>query len=104
MPRPRQNDMDLGEAPGVAPVKVKALETLGYKFRDLRDEKAELAEEMGKVESKMLDIMAEKGIERYRFGDQELCLKKGKNHAKIKTVKVETDENQEPEDEKSNGE
>lgn len=94
MGRPRQNDMDLGEAPGVAPIKVKALETLGYKFRDLRDEKAELAEEMGKVESKMLDIMAEKGIERYRFGDQELTLKKGKNHTKIRTIQVDPEEQQ----------
>lgn len=97
MPRPRQNDMDLGEAPGVAPVKVKALETLGYKFRDLRDEKTEIAEKMGKIESQMLDIMAEKGIEKYRFGDQELYLKKGKNHTKIKTVKVDADQEQEDE-------
>jgi hypothetical protein len=72
--------------------KIKALETLGYKFMEIRDQKSELAEELGTVEAKMLDIMADKGIERYRFGDQEIILKNGKNHAKIRTVKVQPGE------------
>ena len=92
MARPQSQDLDLGNSPGVSLPKIKALETLGYKFIDIRDKKSELAEELGAIETKMLDLMAEKGIERYRFGDQELLLKKGKNHAKVRTVKVEPGE------------
>jgi hypothetical protein len=98
MPRPQSQDLDLGNAPGVSLPKIKALETLGYKFIDIRDKKAKLAEDLGAVETKMLELMAEKGIERYRFGDQELLLKKGKNHAKVRTIKVEPGEEQEDED------
>lgn len=100
MPRPKPQDLDLGNAPGVSLPKVKALETLGYKFIDARDKKATLAEELGILEKKMLDLMAEKGIERYRFGDQELNLKPGKNHVKIKTVKSEQRQDEEPADDK----
>jgi len=92
MARPQSQDLDLGNAPGVSLPKIKSLETLGYKFIDIRDKKAKLAEDLGEVEKKMLDIMAEKEIERYRFGDQELLLKKGKNHAKVRTIKVEPGE------------
>jgi len=95
--RPQSQDLNLGNAPGVSLPKIKALETLGYKFIDIRDQKSELAEELGAIETKMLDLMAEKGIERYRFGDQELILKKGKNHAKVRTIKVEPGEEQENE-------
>jgi hypothetical protein len=95
--RPQSQDLSLGNAPGVSLPKIKALETLGYKFIDIRDQKSELAEELGAIETKMLDLMAEKGIERYRFGDQGLILKKGKNHAKVRTIKVEPGEEQENE-------
>lgn len=98
MPRPKPQDLPLGNAPGVSLPKVKALETLGYKFIDIRDQKATLAEELGTIEKKMLDLMAEKGIERYRFGDQELNLKPGKNHVKIRTVKTEASDQEPPED------
>ena len=92
MARPQLQDLDLGNAPGVSLPKIKPLETLGYKFIDIRDRKAKLAEDLGKVEQKMLELMAENDIERYRFGDQELLLKKGKNHAKVRTIKVEPGE------------
>lgn len=77
------------EGPGVAPVKVKKLDVLGEKFITARDEKALLAEDMTVIEKQMAEVMAENNITRYRFSDQEMFLKPGKTHVKIKTVKSE---------------
>lgn len=77
------------DGPGVAPVKVKKLDVLGEKFITARDDKALLAEEMTAIEKNMAEVMAENNITRYRFSDQEMFLKPGKTHVKIKTVKSE---------------
>lgn len=97
MPRAKETDLPGVEGPGVSQVKDKTLEKLADEFIEVRDEKAALAEKLGKVESKLLDRMNELNITRYRFSDQEAVVKTGKNHVKIKTVKAEDDgEDEEP--------
>lgn len=77
------------EGPGISPVKYKDIDRLGDKFIDVRDKKAELATELGKIEERIAEKMTEHGITKYRFADQEVILKPGKTHVKIKTVKSE---------------
>jgi hypothetical protein len=89
MARPRATDLPGIEGPGVAPVKIKELERLGDKFIEIRDEKAELASKLTKLEAQMAEIMEEHKLTKYQFSDQEIAIKKGKVHIKIKSVKAE---------------
>jgi hypothetical protein len=87
------------EGPGVAPVRFKDIDRLADQFIEVRDEKAALATKLGGIEEKIAEKMVEHGIERYQFSDQEVILKKGKTHIKVKTVKadgVEVDPDDEP--------
>lgn len=77
------------EGPGVAPVKHKDIDRLADKFVEKRDAKAELASEMTKIEAQIAEKMVEHGISRYQFSDQEVVLKVGKTHIKVKSVKVD---------------
>lgn len=77
------------EGPGVSTQKFKDIDRLGDKFIEIRDQKAKLATDLGKVEEKIAAAMGEHGITKYRFADQEVILKPGKTHVKIKTVKAE---------------
>lgn len=86
------------EGVGVAPVKDKKLEALGYHFIELRDQKSELTEGMTAEEVKIKDRMKELGIVVYRFGDQIMTIKDGKAHVKIKTVKGDAGGESEPGD------
>ena len=79
--------------PGVAQERYKDLDRLGDEFIETRDEKAKLATKLGTIEKKLAEKMAEKGLARYRFGDQEMLIKIGATHIKIKTVKVDGAEN-----------
>lgn len=90
--RPKQEEIDLGADPGVGQVKDKKLERLGYEFIETRDQKAELAEKLGEIETKIFDRMGELDLRVYRFGDQELSIKDGKRHCKVKTVKTENEQ------------
>jgi hypothetical protein len=92
MARPKATDLPGIEGPGVSELKDKKLDKLGDEFIDIRDKKASLAEELTAVETKAADRMGELGITRYRFSDQEMILKSGKTHVKVKTVKVEGSE------------
>lgn len=76
---------------GVEIPKFKDLDRLGDKFTSIRDEKAELATKLGDVEKSIVDKMAEHGLNKYRFGDQEIVLKPGHTHIKVKTVKVQVE-------------
>lgn len=99
MARPKPQDLPGVEGPGVSPVKIKELERLGDKFIEIRDDKAELARKLSKIEAQMAEIMTENGLSKYQFSDQEMILKQGKVHVKIKTVKaegVEVDPDDEP--------
>ena len=90
-PRPKVQDLPGVDGPGVGQKKDKKLEELGDKFIDVRDEKAELATELTKLEALILDRMTVLGMDEFRFGDQIMVQKKGKTHVKIKTVKVDAD-------------
>lgn len=84
---------------GVAPVRYKDIDRLADKFIEIRDEKAELAGKLSKIETQIAELMVDHGISKYTFSDQEVILKPGKTHVKIKTVKaegVEVDPDDEP--------
>lgn len=91
MPK-KQEDLPAMEGPGVAPPKFKDLDRLGDKFIDVRDQKAALAEKLGDIEKQIAEKMVEHGMGRYKFSDQEIILKPGKTHIKIKTVKAVADD------------
>lgn len=74
---------------GVGVVRDKKLDALADKFTELRDAKAEMAEEMTAIEGKIIDRMQEMKIPAYRYSDRLVKIKVGKNHIKIKTVKVD---------------
>lgn len=89
MARPKATDLPGMNGPGVAPPRYKELDRLADKFIDVRDAKAELATQLGKIETQIAEAMQEHGIKRYQFSDQEIVIKEGKVHVKVKTVKVE---------------
>jgi hypothetical protein len=89
MARPKQEELAGVEGPGVSPIKIKELDRLGDRFIENRDAKADLAAKCTKIEAQMAEMMEEHGLARYQFSDQEMILKRGKVHVKIKTVKVE---------------
>lgn len=89
--RPTQEEIPM-EGAGVAPVKDKKLDTLCDKFIELRDSKAATATQIGETEGKILERMDELKITVHKFSDQIASIKTGKNHVKIKTVKVDGDE------------
>jgi hypothetical protein len=86
---PKQNDLTGIEGPGVSLPHFKDLDKLGDKFIDIRDQKAALATKLGKVEAEIVEKMKDHGISRYVFSDQEMVIKEGKVHVKVKTVKVD---------------
>ncbi len=90
--KPTQEEIPM-EGPGVAPVKDKKLDNLCDSFLEDRDAKATLAEKMTATEAKILDRMAELKITVHRFGDQLATIQTGKDHVKIKTIKVGGAEN-----------
>jgi hypothetical protein len=91
--RPKTKDLPGIEGPGVGQTADKKLDKLGDEFIDVRDQKAKLAEQLTGIETKAAERMGELGITRYRFSDQEMFLKPGKTHIKVKTVKNEGAEN-----------
>ena len=89
--RPHVQDLPNMVGDGVALKQFKELDKLGETFIDLRDDKAKLAEELTGVEKNILDAMIKHGLTRYTFSDQEMLIKPGATHVKIKTVKVGTE-------------
>lgn len=84
----KQTDALEDAGPGVGKYKDKKLEALADKFADCRDEKAALATQMTEIEGKIIERMQEAKIPLFRYSDREVRIKPGKNHIKIKTVKV----------------
>lgn len=79
---------------GVELPSYKDLDLLGDKFTETRDEKAKLATKLSDLEKKIIDLMNEKGLTLYRFGDQQMEIKETKLHVQVKLVKTEgTDSN-----------
>jgi hypothetical protein len=95
----KPQDLPGVEGPGVSIPKFKDLDKLGDKFIDLRDEKAALAGKMTKLEDQIVELMRDHDITRYVFGDQEMVLKEGKVHVRVKTVKVGGGATDDPDDE-----
>lgn len=93
--RPKQTELQV-EGPGVSPVKYKDLDKLGDEFIEIRDKKAELAEEMTATTAAIVKAMHEHEIDIYRFGDQEIEIVSGKEKIKIKTVTAEGADGQDP--------
>lgn len=91
MARPKQNEMPL-KGEGVEVTTDKKLIQLADQFVELRDKKADLATSITATEVKILDRMVELKIASFRFADQLVLLTTGKNHVKIKTVQVESDD------------
>lgn len=96
--RPLPQDLPGVEGPGVSPPKFKDIDRIADQFVEVRDEKAELATKLGELEKKIIEKMGEHGLDKYRFSDQEIIVKHGKNKVKIKTVKVDTEQDGEAEE------
>src|ERR1017187_441327 len=88
MARAKQGEIPL-KGTGVEITTDKKLIALGDSFIDLRDSKAETTTQMTKVEKNILERMKILNLQQFRFGDQLAVLSTGKQHIKIKTVKVE---------------
>src|ERR1700690_3227631 len=88
MARAKQTEIPL-KGKGVAATTDKKLIALGDQFIDRRDKRATTTTEMGNVEKDILKRMTVLGIQQFRFGDQLAVLSTGKQHIKIKTIKVE---------------
>lgn len=97
MPRPKPQELPNLTGAGVELPSHKDLDRLGDKFTETRDEKAKLATKLSDLEKKIIELMTEKGLKNYRFGDQEMEVKETRLHVKVKTVKVEGAENGESE-------
>ena len=89
MAKPQVQDLPEMNGPGVALPRFKDIDRLADKFIEVRDEKATLATKLGGIETQIAEKMVEHGIEKYQFSDQEVILKKGKTHVKVKTVKMD---------------
>lgn len=87
MSRTKQEEMPI-EGPGVSPPRFKDLDRLADRFIETRDQKANLATQLGDLEKKIAEKMQEHGLTKYRFSDQEVVVKAGSVHIKIKTVKA----------------
>ena len=90
MPRAKQEEMPI-EGPGVSVPRYRDIDRLADEFHELLTERAEISEKIGTVEKKILEKMVEKGLTSYKYRDQQVVFKVGKNHIKIKTIKADTD-------------
>lgn len=86
--RPEQSEMPI-EGPGVSPVRYKDIDRLADQYHDKLEERSTISEEITKLEGKLADKMNEYQIMKYRYRDQEVILKPGKTHVKVKAVKAE---------------
>lgn len=89
MPRPKQDEMPIS-GPGVDVPRHKDIDRLADKFVDLLDERSTLSTEIGQTEAKLKEKLKEKGLTKYRYRDQEVVYKPGKDHVKIKTIKADS--------------
>jgi hypothetical protein len=89
MPRPEPGELGL-KGQGVEAVVHKDINRLADKFEDLLTQRASLSEQIGDTETALMEKMKEKGLEKYRYRDQMVTFKPGKDHIKIKTVKADS--------------
>jgi hypothetical protein len=99
MPKPKQDDLGGMTGPGVEQPRHRDLDRLADKYDDLLENRAEISTSIGETEKQILDKMKEKGLTKYRYRDQVVEFKPGKDHIKIKTVKADSSGNGEAESE-----
>ena len=92
MARPKVQELPNFVGEGITAPKDKKLDALADQFVDLRDSKAEIAEQITQVEKNIIDRMVELKLEKYRYADREVTIKYGKAHVKTKEVKNEGSE------------
>lgn len=88
MARPKQEEMPI-EGPGVSTPRVAAIDRLADKLEEILDQKSDLASQVTKTEGKIIELMEENGLKKYKYRDREVIYKPGKIHVKLKTVKAE---------------
>lgn len=86
MPRVKQEDLPAIEGEGVAPKRIKPIEVAADAYVDARDARMKLTEKEVEKRGKLIDLMKEHGLTKYRFGDEEVELKPGKDGVKVKKV------------------
>jgi hypothetical protein len=93
-----QTELEI-KGPGVERVVIKEVESAALEYMGLRDERMETLEEEVEAKKRLLEVMhanAERigkdrdGSMTYRFGDQMIILKPGKEEIKVKSVPGET--------------
>lgn len=99
MPRLKQNDLPAIEGEGVAPKKIKAIEVAADDYVEKRDTRMSWTEKEVAARNKLITLMKEHGLEKYRFGDEEVSLKPGKDGVKVKKIDGTENENGEEEEE-----
>lgn len=90
MPRQKAEPQELPAmtGPGVEQPKFKDIDRAADSLHDLLEERAKISENITSHEKKVAEKMGEHGLTRYVYRDQEVILKPGKTHIKIKTVKA----------------
>ena len=86
MARAKQEELPSVEGPGVAPVRIKAIDVAADKYVDARDVRMEHTIKECKARDNLIDKMREHGLTSYRYGDHEVSLKDGKVGVKVKNV------------------
>lgn len=74
------------EGEGVAQKRIKALDVLGDKYVEARDNRQAAGEEEIVAKANLIAKMQELGIKVYRYGDHEIDLLEGKVNVKVKNV------------------
>lgn len=113
--KPEQSEMDI-KGPGVERVSIPEVEKAARIYVTCRDERMELLEEEIEFKKKLREVMHANedkiGKDRdgsmiYRFGDQLIVLKPGKEDVKVKTApggpQASSEEEEDIEKESSNG-
>lgn len=77
------------QGPGVEVPKFKDIDRLADRFETKREERSKISEDITELEKKIAEAMKEHGITKYRYRDQEVILKTGKTHIKVRTIKSE---------------
>jgi len=84
--RPEPTELGL-KGPGVEAVVHRDINRLADKFDDLLEQRSTLSEQITQTEKSLMEKMKEHKLTKYRYRDQLVEFKAGKDHVKIKTVK-----------------
>ena len=94
--KPKQEELPAMEGPGVAPVKIPAIDKLAEKYKQARDRRLEESKPERDAKTKLIGAIhkhkAEIGADNngeviYRYEDTVVILKPGKEELKVKELK-----------------